>query len=348
MLGKDKQSPLKIADEVIRPGERVSLAVPLPQLFSCAPVYMPVKVIHGKKPGPCLLITAAMHGDEVNGTDIINRLLKHSALKHVHGTLIAVPVVNVYGLMTRSRFLPDGAVLDRHFPGSEHGSLAGRVCHLINELLVSQADYCIDLQTGQQNHTNLPQVHGFLASEQCKALAKTFLTPVICDVDITPGSFREAAQTQDIPLLVYEAGEAMRFNENAIKVGVRGIINVMRSLNMLREAPVFPTKLKQFIAQESHWIRAPASGVVRLKKKLGEAVQKGDELAVISDPFGSGVDQSIKADNDGVIVGQNNLPLVNEGETLMQLAGFRQLEQAATHLEEWHENKESFTQIGAQ
>ena len=340
-----KTTPFRIGSETIRAGERASLAIPLPQQFSCVPVYMPIKVIHGKKPGPCILITAAMCGDEVIGTEIVNRLYQHSALKHVHGTIVLVPAVNVYGVMNRTRFLPSGELLDEHFPGSEHGTLAGRICHLVDTMLFGQADYAIDLKTGSVNQTNLPQVFAALDDEQCAELAKAFLVPVVSDVVIQPGSYRALADQHDTPLLVYEAGEAMRSDEHAIKVGVRGIINVMRLLNVLKEAPSFPKKLQQFTAHNSSWVRAPSSGMAYVKRRLGDQVDKGDLLAIIDDPFSDGIKQMIVAPHDGVVVSRNTLPLVHEGDTLVQVAAFKHMDQASSHLMTWRKNPDDFSQI---
>jgi predicted deacylase len=340
-----KVNPFRIGGEAIRAGERASLAIPLPQQFSCVPVYMPVKVIHGKKPGPCMLITAAMCGDEVTGTEIVNRLYQHSALKHVHGTVILVPAVNVYGIMNRTRFLPSGELLDEHFPGSEHGTLAARICYLIDTMLFSQADYAIDLKTGSLNHTNLPQVFAALDDPQCTELANAFLVPVVSGVEIEPGSYRELAYKYNTPLLVYEAGEALRSDEHTIKVGVRGIINVMRLLNILKEAPAFPKKIQQFVAYSSSWVRAPCSGMARVKCRLGDQVSQGDVLAVVDDPFADGIQQTIVAPHEGVVVSRNTLPLVHEGDTLVQVAAFKRMDEASSHLMTWRKNRDDLSQI---
>ncbi len=339
-----KNKPLQICNMTIHPGETLSLALPLPELFSCAPLYMPVKVIHGKKPGPCVLVTSAMRGDELNGTEIIRRLLEVSAMKQLHGTLIAIPVFNVYGLMNRSQYLPGQIDLDRCFPGSKTGTHAARMAHLFMEEIFSKADIAIDLRTGFINYSNLPMIDVDPQNETARTLSLAFNAPVICKADSEKGRLMTLAIKQGKPFLTYKAGEAMRFDEHAIKVGVKGILNVMRKLAMLpekitRKAPVF----KSFFAEKNIWLRASTSGLSYTRHKLGQYVQKGEQLCVIRDPFGSTDSVMMTSPYEAIIVGKNNLPLVHEGEGLLQLAVFRKMEHAATHLEDWKErSKKSF------
>lgn len=333
-----KNSSIQICNETIHPGESLSLAMPLPELFSCAPLYMPIKVIHGKEAGPCLLITAAMHGNELNGTEIINRLLEKSSVKRLAGTLIAIPVLNVYGLINRSRYLPGGVDLDRCFPGSKAGTHAARMAHIFTQEIFSKADVCLDLQTGFINYTNLPQIYTSFKDEKSKSLAKIFNAPVISDMPCEKGMFRAMAIKKNKPFLLYEAGEAMRFDEHSIKTGVKGIVNIMRTLSMLPEKPTNKeTMLKSFFAEQNIWVRASTSGVSHSTHKLGQFIKKGETLCVIKDPFGAAHDVTVESPEDAIIVGKNNLPLVYEGEGLFQLAIFPKMEHAATHLGAWKE-----------
>jgi len=333
-----KNKTLQICNEIIHPGENLSLALPLPEFFSCAPMYMPIKVIHGKHAGPCLLVTAAMHGNELNGTEIINRLLKLKSLKHLRGTLIAVPVLNVYGLVNRSRYLPGGMELDRCFPGSKNGTHAARMAHIFVTEIFSKADMCIDLQTGFMNYTNLPQIYVNFESEKEKELASAFNAPVISNMDCEKGMLRTYAKKEGKPFLVYEAGEAMRFNENAIKAGVNGVLNIIRKIDMLPERSLKKeNSLKSFFAEKNIWVRSPTSGISRTKCNLGKAVKKGEILCSIQDPFGATDSVNVKSPADAIIVGKNNLPLTHEGEGLFQLAVFDKMVKAASQFENWHE-----------
>lgn len=332
-----KNTPLKICNETIHPGETLSLALPLPEIFSCAPLYMPIKVVHGKKPGPCLLVTAAMHGNELNGTEIINRLFNLKHIQRLAGTLILVPVLNVYGLINRTRYLPGGIDLNRCFPGSQSGTHASRMAHIFVEEIFKLADFCIDLQTGYINYSNFPQIYINEEDDKAKALAESFNAPVISNIPVEDGMLSTYARRQSVPFLMYEAGEAMRFDDHAIQVGLKGINNVMRNLQMLPERQAKNVKLKSFNAQKNIWVRASTSGISHTTYKLGQHIKKGETLCAINDPFGAADPVIIKSPEEGVIVGKNNLPLVHEGEGLFQLAVFQKMAHAATHLEEWKE-----------
>lgn len=333
-----KNTNIKICNETIHPGEKLSMALPLPQLFSCAPMYMPLKIVHGKIAGPCLLITAAMHGDEINGTEIINQLLNMTSLSHLRGTLIAAPVLNVYGLISKSRYLPGGIDLDRSFPGEKDGKHAERLTHLFVSEILSMANYCIDLQTGPMNYTNLPQIFINQNDHSALTLAEAFNPPVILNDEFQAGSLRAQAGAMNLPFLMYEAGEAMRFDDYAIKTGIKGILNVMRKLEMLPERSHKKEKrLRSLYADQSSWVFAPTSGIAHSQHALGHHIKKGDVLSIIKDPFGANDDVKVHSPCDGIIVGKNNLPLVHEGESLFQIATFTEIKHAASQLEAWQE-----------
>lgn len=334
-----KNSSFKICNETIYAGEKLSLALPLPQLFSCAPMYMPIKVVHGKMEGPCLLLTGAMHGNEINGTEIINRLLTLPMMSHVRGTLIAVPVLNVHGLINRSRHLPGRINFDRCFPGSKDGNHAERLTYLFSTEILSKANYCIDLQTGRESWTNLPQVFINENDNVARELAEEFNPSVILNYKMDKGSLREHTAQMNIPLLKYEAGEALRFDDYAIKAGIQGIVNVMRKLGMLPERSHRKEKLvRSLYASENKWVFAPTSGISHSQHKLGHRVKQGDILSIIKDPFGANENTSLYSPCDGIIVGKSNLPLVHEGESLFQIAAVRNLNQPMKQIETWQEH----------
>jgi predicted deacylase len=312
--------PLLIGGREIRPGSREVVELPLPPLSTHSDLHMPIHVIHGKKSGPCLLVCAALHGDEINGIEIIRRLIGLKRFKNLCGTLIAVPIVNIYGFIHMSRYLPDRRDLNRSFPGSEKGSLAARLANLFMQEVVSKATHGIDLHTAAIHRDNFPQIRGNLDDEETMRLAKAFRAPLIIDAVLRPGTIREAAVAQDVPWLVYEAGEALRFDEVSIRAGVRGIINVMRELGML-PAQKSKTTVVPRIVKSNFWIRAPQSGILRLTAKLGACVSQGDLLGYVSDPYGENEAQ-IVAPNTGIIIGRTNLPLVHEGDAMVHLARF--------------------------
>ncbi|MBN2887187.1 MAG: succinylglutamate desuccinylase/aspartoacylase family protein [Chromatiaceae bacterium] len=328
--------PLVIAGQPITPGARARIDIPLPNLYTQTPVFMPVHVLLGHRPGPRLFVTAAIHGDEINGVEIIRRLLGHKALRHLRGSLLAVPVVNVYGYVRQSRYLPDRRDLNRCFPGSDTGSLAARLAATLIAEVVADSTHGIDLHTGARHRENLPQVRVSLdASEQMPALARAFGTPVILDADMRAGSLRAAAAMRDIPLLLYEGGEALRFDEFAVRAGLRGIIGVMRHLGMIRPSSNRrPVERSPVVARSSLWVRAHQSGVLRSLTPLGAHVRQGDTLGIITDPFRP-FDDPVRAPASGVVIGRTNLPLVTEGEALYHIARFGEPETAAELVEQY-------------
>jgi predicted deacylase len=329
----------------IKPGERVTLDLPVTKLYTHTPIAIPVHVIRGKRPGPKLFVCAAMHGDELNGVEVIRRLLQQAALKRLRGTLVAIPVVNVHGFIHHSRYLPDRRDLNRSFPGSETGSLAARLAHLFMREIVEQCDYGIDLHTGAIHRSNLPQIRANLDDEVTAHLARVFGVPVILNSDLRDGSLREVAAERGIPMLLYEAGEALRFDEVSIRAGVRGIIHVMRELEMLPVKAGRPVKAaKSVIARSSHWVRAPASGVVRGMVPLGTRVFENGLLGSVADPFGE-KQANVYSPCEGIVIGRSSLPLANEGDALIHIARFRKLEEVVERVEEFRDTFEPVTRI---
>lgn len=316
------RAPLEIHGQRIAPGSRVTIDLPLPKLNSHTELSMPVHVIHGRKDGPRLFLSAAIHGDEVNGVEIIRRILEHKSITKLHGTLLAVPVVNVYGLIHQSRYLPDRRDLNRSFPGSEKGSLAGRVAHVFMQEIVARSTHGIDLHTGAIHRSNLPQIRADLDDAHTNDLARAFGVPVLLNSSLRDGSLREAAATLGIPMLLYEAGEALRYEELSIRAGTEGIINVMRELGMLAKTRRKRSKVDPFVADSSSWVRAPESGMLRHAVSMGARVKKGEVLGYVSDPY-SGYAVEIVCPVNGVVIGSANLPIIHEGEALFHIARFR-------------------------
>jgi predicted deacylase len=313
---------ITINDVDVPPGTHTLIDLPISPLYTRTPINMPIHVVNGSKPGPCLLITSAIHGDELNGVEIIRRLLKLKLLNHLSGTLIAIPIVNIFGFIYRSRYLPDRRDLNRSFPGSKTGSMAARIADLLLEEVVSKCTHAIDLHTGAVHRSNWPQVRANLNDPHTLKLACAFGTPVLINGLHLAGSLRGAAVDRGIPTLLYEAGEALRLDEFAIHVGVRGILNVMRTLGMLKaKAPVEPP-VKPVIAQASQWVRANEAGLFLSPMPLGEKVKKGDTLCVIANPI-TGDETLLVSPAAGIVIGVNHLPLVNEGEALFHIVTFK-------------------------
>ena len=330
-------APLSINGITFKPGTRTTIDLPVGRLYTHTPMTMPVHVVTGRKTGPRLFISAAIHGDEINGVEIIRRLLKLPALKRLKGTIIAVPIVNIHGLINHSRYLPDRRDLNRSFPGSEKGSLAARLAYLLMNEIVSQSTHGIDLHTGAIHRENLPQIRANLDDDETNALARAFNVPVIISSDLRDGSLREAAAEYGIPMLLYEAGEALRFDEVSIRAGVKGIINVMRKLEML---PASRSKSKKqiepVVARSSSWVRTPESGILRAMVPLGSRVKKNTLLGVVGDPFGE-TECNVLSSFSGIVIGRTNLPLVNEGDALYHIARFEDIQEIEAKVDEFQE-----------
>ena len=317
----------------VPPGARAIVDLELPKLNSHTHLAMPVHIVHGRRDGPRLFVSAAIHGDEVNGVEIIRRVLELKALKYLRGTLVAIPVVNVYGLIHHSRYLPDRRDLNRSFPGSERGSLTARVANLFMEKIVACCSHGIDLHTGALHRTNLPQIRANLDDPETERLARAFGAPVLLDAALRDGSLRQAAADVGIPMLLYEAGEALRYDEVSIRAGVQGVLSVMRQLGMLKPAVRKRVPREPFVARNSTWVRAPDSGMLRVKAGLGGEVRKGQLLAQVSDPY-SGESMPITAHTAGVVIGRTEIPMVHEGEALFHIARFAEDEgDVAEHVE---------------
>ncbi len=313
-----EENTVEIAAEKIAPGKRHHIELPVARLPTQTMLSLPITVVNGLESGPRLWLSAAIHGDEINGVEIIRQVLEAIDPKKLRGTLIAVPIVNVFGFIEQSRYLPDRRDLNRCFPGSASGSLAARLAHLFMSEIVSNSTHGIDLHTGAIHRTNLPQIRANLKDEETYNCAKAFGAPIMVHSSTRDGSLRQAATTRGIPVLLYEAGEALRFDRFAIKVGVEGILRVMEGLNMyalpFSSTPVIPVEVSQ-----TKWVRASRSGLFRIKVSLGETVEKKQVLGIISDAMGE-TNIKVRSSIRGIAIGYTQNPLVNQGDAIVHLA----------------------------
>jgi uncharacterized protein len=317
-----KAIPFELAGHIIQPGERVQFDLQIAKLYTHTPLNLPVEVIHGRKSGPTLLVCAAIHGDELNGVEIIRRMRSFKSLNRLHGTLVLVPVVNLFGFIHQSRYLPDRRDLNRCFPGSETGSIASRVAYIFFHEIVKRCTHIIDLHTAAVNRDNLPQIRAALEEPGVREMAMGFSIPVIVNSGLIDNSLRQEAGKLGIPVITYEAGEALRLYERPIVSGVRGIVSVMRTLGMLPSRRIQTVRAEPSIAESSSWFRAPMDGIFRPLVKLGARVKAGTTLGVISAPFSS-EEYVLGAEFDGIVICTSKLPLVNEGEALFHIAQFK-------------------------
>lgn len=312
-------------------GSMASIELPISRLSTHTEINLPVRVLHGAKPGPVLFVSAAVHGDEIIGVEIIRRLLSRIHLRSLAGTLICVPVVNVFGFIQHQRYLPDRRDLNRCFPGSAKGSLAGQLAHVFNSEIIQRSDYGIDLHSAALHRTNLPQIRISEGREKASELALAFGAPAIITAPLRANSLRETALDSNVDVLLYEAGEALRFDELAIRVGVKGILRVMAHLGMGIGKKARSTDAKPIESSRTSWVRAPEGGIFRAQKNAGDRVRTGETLGVLSDPFGD-MDIAVEAHVDGVIIGRTNLPIVNQGDALMHIAQVQVFDTAAERL----------------
>ena len=310
-----------IGNVSIKAGERQVVDIPVAPMYTHDDLSISVQVIRGKSPGPTLFISAAIHGDEINGVEIIRRLLQHRALRCLQGTLLAIPIVNVYGFLNHTRYLPDGRDLNRSFPGSNKGSLTGRVADTFVREIVNQSTHGIDLHTGSRHRSNYPQIRADLDHPVTQRMTEAFGVPIALDSKIRDGSLRECAADCGVPVILYEAGEALRFEEMYIRAGVKGIINVMRSIGMLPKSRSKKPMPSPIISSKTSWVRAPESGILRTLVPLGGKVTEGQTLALVADPLGT-TETAIVAPNDGMVIGRTNLPLVYEGDATFHIAQY--------------------------
>jgi predicted deacylase len=313
------REPFEIAGRKVAPGTRAIVEVPVSVLSDHTPMSLSVHVIHGRRPGPTVFVSAAIHGDEIIGVEIIRRLIRTPQLRSIAGTLICIPVVNTFGFISHSRYLPDRRDLNRSFPGAASGSLAARLANIFMTEVVERCDAGIDLHSAAQNRTNLPQIRVDTGVPEALELAREFASPVIVHSTLRDGSLRGAAQAKNIPVIVYESGEALRFDETALRMGVKGVLRVLRKLGMIRADKGLKSTLVSEMSKKSTWLRAPMGGVLRMHRGIGAHVEQDELIGVLSDPLGE-KDIEILSPVAGLIIGRTMLPIVNEGDAVCHVA----------------------------
>ena len=314
---RSTRRPFEIAGNRVSAGKRMRMELPIGNLMSGTPVALPLIVVHGKKDGPVVWLSAAIHGDEICGVEIIRQVLDAISATSMAGTVIAAPVVNVHGFNTNDRYLPDRRDLNRSFPGSARGSLASRIAHLFMKEIVHRSDVGIDLHTGSDLRTNLPQIRCDIDHEPTLRLAEVFGAPIVIDARVRDGSLRQASVEANKMMLLFEGGEASRFDPAAIASGTAGVLRTLNHLGLTDiETPVAHRPL---YSRSTTWSRASRSGIMHLDAHLGELVIAKQQVATIYDPFGK-VLSRLKARYDGIVIGHTQAPLVNRGDAVSHIA----------------------------
>ncbi|HLU85320.1 MAG TPA: succinylglutamate desuccinylase/aspartoacylase family protein [Vicingaceae bacterium] len=301
-------------------GETVQLNIDIARLHTRTAIEVPIIVARGKKPGPVILLNAGIHGDEVNGVEIVRQIIAKNYHQPTAGTVICIPVLNVFGFLHQIREFPDGRDLNRVFPGSKEGSLGSRFAYFFMKEIVPKIDYCIDYHTGASKRFNFTHIRIEGVDEATIALAETFGTPFILLSKVLPKSFRSEAVKKGVKVLLFEGGKALDLDRVVTKVGVAGALKVMHQLKMRdfsKEIANFP-KTTPVTLSASTWIRARFSGMFRTYVSIGSFVKKGAVLGTISDPFGE-FEKRVTAKHDGYIICSNHSPIVNQGDALFHV-----------------------------
>ncbi|WP_424928704.1 succinylglutamate desuccinylase/aspartoacylase family protein [Amaricoccus tamworthensis] len=314
-----KRAAFEIGGVSIPPGSRRTVDLPVSVMSDHTPVNMSAHIIHGRSSGPTVFVSAGIHGDEVIGVEIVRRLLRAHPFKSLRGTLIVIPIVNTFGFINHSRYLPDRRDLNRMFPGTSEGSLASRIANMFLTEIVARSDLGIDLHSAAVHRTNLPQVRISPENPKMAELAEVFGAPVVLQSSLRKGSLRDAAREIGTDVLLYEAGEGLRFDEFSVRAGVTGILRVLRHVGMLPSKGITKPRTAPQYCTSSKWLRAPMGGLLRTFRGNGEVVGRGDVVAAVSDPFGEQEEEIISPFN-GIVVGRAVMPVVNEGDAVFHLA----------------------------
>lgn len=313
-------APITVGDVTVQPGRKTKIELPFAQAVTGANESLPIVVINGRSSGPVVWLSAAIHGDELNGIQIVRKVLGTLDARSVRGALIAVPIVNPMGFMTGSRYLPDRRDLNRSFPGSKRGSTASRLAHMFMTQIVDHCSVGIDLHTATNYRMNIPQIRADLDDPATLKLARAFGAPFTIHARLRDGSLRQAATEAGKTALLYEAGQAHRFDDDAIETGVNGVLRALRSVRMLDTR--LPRAARTRLVRRTRWMRARRGGIAEIEVELGELVEEGQVVASVSDAFSTRPTQ-IKATETGWVIAKTVRPLVNSGDPLVHIAARR-------------------------
>lgn len=321
-------APLRFFGRSLQPGRAASFLVEISESYSSHPVRIPATVITGSRPGPVCFVTAAIHGDELNGVGAVRRLIAEVGprRRELKGALVCLPLVNVLGFHVHSRYLPDRRDLNREFPGHAHGAMSARVAHALWTKVIERCDFGIDLHTAAQGQSNLPHVRADLGVPALRRTAAAFGCELLYDDPGRKGSLRRVATEHGIPTLLLEAGGALEYRESMIERGFRGCLAALGALGMLKEAPL-PVDF-QVTVKQADWIRATRGGLVELKVHPGDLVREGDLLYVNSNPFGREVSRA-RAPHPGLVVSTSTIPMVRPGSAICHIVRLDERQMAA-------------------
>jgi predicted deacylase len=314
---------MNILDTTILPGETKTISLSIAKLHTGTPIDIPVVVARGEKEGPSLLLTGGIHGDEINGVEIVRQIITKGYHKPTFGTVICMPVINVFGFLNQSREFPDGRDLNRMFPGFKKGSLASRFAYHITQIIKKNPiDYCIDFHTGGGDRFNYSQIRIDATDEETLDLAKAFGSKFILNSQNRDKSFRKTVGGLGKKVLLFEGGKTLSLDRIVTQVGIEGTLKVMQHLGMRNFEKELQDNIaieKQILIEKSSWVRASESGMWRSFSSIGSYVEKGAAIGSISDPYGQ-TEQTVKAPFSGYIICNNHAPLVNQGDAISHIS----------------------------
>lgn len=309
--------PFVIGGEKVLPGQQATIKIDVARLPSGTRINLNVFVYRSQQPGPTLLVMAGLHGDEINGVEIVRQAMEKNFFDPLQcGNVIAIPLLNIFGFINFSREVPDGKDVNRSFPGSKNGSLAALVAHTLTQQVLPFIDAGLDFHTGGGSRYNFPQIRFSPSDRRARELAGVFAAPYLVESTPIAKSLRKEALKMQKSILVFEGGESRRLDGISIDAGLAGIQRVMHSLDMTQEAP--PPAQTSLLFSKSLWVRAGGSGMFVWLRSSGEYVEKGTLLGVINDPYGRR-SVKVKARRSGYIIGHNNAPVVNLGDALFHI-----------------------------
>ncbi len=309
--------PIEINEVKISPGEDRQVHIAIARLPTYTSIDLPVRVIRAEKEGPVVLLSGGLHGDEINGIEIVRRLISNNQLNLISGTIIAIPLVNVYGFIQNVRGVPDGKDINRSFPGTKNGSLAKLVAYTLVKEIIPKIDFGIDFHTGGASRANFPQIRCVFENSKNLELANAFKPPVILHSGLIDKSFRKAAHRKGKPIIVYETGESMRFDEAGIQTAIEGTYRLLNHYGMREGSPEVNYTPELF--KKSSWIRSKVAGIFNPKVKLGDTVKARQLVGKITDPYGNESFRVMNR-NEGRVIGLNNSPVVHKGDAILHVA----------------------------
>ena len=315
---------IELLGETILPGESKTIDVEIAKLHTMTKLKIPVIIERSKIDGPTVLFSACLHGDEINGTEIVRQIIRKKINKPKRGTIICIPIINIFGFINQTREFPDKRDLNRVFPGSKNGSLASRFAHFLVTEIIPKVDYAIDFHAGGASRFNAPQIRIVPNNPELKKLAAIFNAPFTLYSKNIQGSFRNACTKIGVKMLLFEGGKSLDLNEMVTQEGIEGAMRFLKHLDMLNpKREIIPLDKETIFIEKSNWVRANFSGMFHGLVTIGSFVKKGDVLAMISDPYGK-VEHKVKAPNEGFIINVNDAAIVYQGDAVFHIS---------THLE---------------